>query len=419
MVIIIHYRKLIKSKIFINDMKSISDSVIELIIAIIIIIFVILVFFNVLKGLSYAGRPEAKFGYALAGSISFMVNPVAQGISDAATIANDVLIGVVAAVTVIGIVGGLKENYEENLQFINDYGINEEDVGKINLIFRDLDDEGSLATDEILSGVGSAYKKAFLNPLGGGLLGGIIGLDAASYILNNLAHSMQAPILYYLVPEGVVAVNLSDISDSQVNGMLNDLNKSYANNITQQGYCSNPTSSECQNLYATYIIAKYLFYTYGETLGQSVTISGNHNEYALLLYDYNSTYNVTLNDVLCMLEMMKYYNYIPLEVMYGDKVIENSTNNIACQVLSNVDPSIMLSNPQDSNNVYNKLLVVSYEIDNQTGSTSELSSTSDNPQPNDVIIIPANISLPNGIIVQYTYEGGNRAILLTSIAGES
>jgi hypothetical protein len=400
-------------------MKSISDSVIELIIAIIIIIFVILVFFNVLKGLSYAGRPEAKFGYALAGSISFMVNPVAQGISDAATIANDVLIGVVAAVTVIGIVGGLKENYEENLQFINDYGINEEDVGKINLIFRDLDDEGSLATDEILSGVGSAYKKAFLNPLGGGLLGGIIGLDAASYILNNLAHSMQAPILYYLVPEGVVAVNLSDISDSQVNGMLNDLNKSYANNITQQGYCSNPTSSECQNLYATYIIAKYLFYTYGETLGQSVTISGNHNEYALLLYDYNSTYNVTLNDVLCMLEMMKYYNYIPLEVMYGDKVIENSTNNIACQVLSNVDPSIMLSNPQDSNNVYNKLLVVSYEIDNQTGSTSELSSTSDNPQPNDVIIIPANISLPNGIIVQYTYEGGNRAILLTSIAGES
>jgi hypothetical protein len=400
-------------------MKSISDSVIELIIAIIIIIFVILVFFNVLKGLSYAGRPEAKFGYALAGSISFMVNPVAQGISDAATIANDVLIGVVAAVTVIGIVGGLKENYEENLQFLQDYGINEEDVGKINLIFRDLDDEGSLATDEILSGVGSAYKKAFLNPLGGGLLAGTIGLDVASYVLNNLAHSMQAPILYYLVPEGVVAVNLSDISDSQVNGMLNDLNKSYANNITQQGYCSNPTSSECQNLYATYIIAKYLFYTYGETLGQSVTISGNHNEYALLLYDYNSTYNVTLNDVLCMLEMMKYYNYIPLEVMYGDKVIENSTNNIACQVLSNVDPSIMLSNPQDSNNVYNKLLVVSYEIDNQTGSTSELSSTSGNPQPNDVIIIPANISLPNGIIVQYTYEGGNRAILLTSIAGES
>jgi len=400
-------------------MKSISDSVIELIIAIIIIIFVILVFFNVLKGLSYAGRPEAKFGYALAGSISFMVNPVAQGISDAATIANDVLIGVVAAVTVIGIVGGLKGNYEENLQFLEDYGINKEDVGTINLIFRDLNDEGSLATDEILSGVGSAYKKAFLNPLGGGLLAGTIGLDVASYVLNNLAHSMQAPILYYLVPEGVVAVNLSDISDSQVNGMLNDLNKSYANNITQQGYCSNPTSSECQNLYATYIIAKYLFYTYGETLGQSVTISGNHNEYALLLYDYNSTYNVTLNDVLCMLEMMKYYNYIPLEVMYGDKVIENSANNIACQVLSDVDPSIMLSNPQDSNNVYNKLLVVSYEIDNQTGSTSKLSSTSGNPQPKDVIIIPANILLPNGIIVQYTYEGGNRAILLTSIAGES
>jgi len=402
-------------------MKSISDSVIELVTAIIIIIFVILVFFNILKGLSYAGRPEAKFGYALAGSISFTINPVAQGISDAATIANDVLLGVVAAVTVVGIIGGIKANYDENVQFLIDSGLNEQeikDLGTSNLLFRDLDNGGDLATDTILSGVGSAYRKAFINPLGAGLLGGTIGLDVASYFLNNLAHSMQAPVLYYLVPEGVVALNLSDISDSQVNGMLNDLNESYANNIEQQGYCSNPTSSECQNLYATYLIAKYLFYTYGETLGQSVTIAGNHNEYALLLFDYNSTYNVTVNDVLCMLEMMEYYNQVPLEVMYGDKVIYNSYNNIACQVLSNIDPSLMSSNPQDSNNVYNKLLVNSYVV-NPDGSINENWSTSGNPEPNDVIIIPGSIPLPNGILIQYTYEGGNRAILLTSITGES
>ena len=404
-------------------MKSISDSVIELIIAIIIIIFVIIVFFNVLRGLSYAGRPEAKFGYALAGSISFMVNPVAQGISDAATIANDVLIGVIAVTTVVGIISGIKTNYDENIEFLESAGLNEQEIGelgKTNLLFKDLDEGGGYATDEIVSGVGSAYQKVFLNPLGAGLLAGTIGLDIASYFLNNLAHSMQAPILYYLVPEGVVALNLSDISDSQVNGMLNDLNESYANNIKQQGYCSNPTSSQCQNLYATYLIAKYLFYTYGETLGQSVTIAGNHNEYALLLFDYNSTYNVTLNDVLCMLEMMEYYNQVPLEVMYGNSsnVIESSSNNIACQILSNIDPNLMSSNPQDSNNVYNKLLVNSYVV-NPDGSINENWSTSGNPEPNDVIIIPGNISLPNGIIIQYTYEGGNRVILLTSITGES
>jgi hypothetical protein len=402
-------------------MKSISDSVIELIIAIIIIIFVILVFFNVLKGLSYAGRPEAKFGYALAGSISFMVNPVAQGISDAATIANDVLLGVIAVTTVAGIIGGIKANYDENIQFLEDIGLNEQEIkslGNTNLLFRDLDDGGGYAVDDIVSGVGNAYKKVFLNPLGGGLLAGTIGLDVASYFLNNLAHSMQAPVLYYLVPEGVVAVNLSDISDSQVNGMLNDLNESYANNIEQQGYCSNPTSSQCQNLYATYLIAKYLFYTYGETLGQSVTIAGNHNEYALLLFDYNSTYNVTLNDVLCMLGMMEYYNQVPLEVMYGNGTIYNSNSNIACQVLNDIDPSLMSSNPQDSNNVYNKLLVNSYEVE-QNGAPEKIGSTSNNPQPNDVVIIPGNISLPNGIIIQYTYEGGNRVIILTSMAGES
>jgi hypothetical protein len=403
-------------------MKSISDSVIEIIIAIIIIIFVILVFFNVLKGLSYVGRPEAKFGYALAGSISFMVNPVAQGISDAATIANDVLLGVIAVTTVAGIIGGIKANYDENIQFLEDIGLDEDEIkslGKTSLLFKDLDDGGGYAVDDIVSKVGSAYQKVFLNPLGGGLLAGTIGLDAASYILNNLAHSMQAPILYYLVPEGVVAVNLSDISDSQVNEMLNDLNESYANNIEQQRYCSNPTSSQCQNLYATYLIAKYLFYTYGETLGQSVVISGNHNEYALLLFDYNSTYSVTLNDVLCMLGMMEYYNQVPLEVMYGNGTIYNgNNNNIACQVLSNIDPSLMSSNPQDSNNLYNKLLVVSYEVE-QSGATNEIGSTSNNPQPNDVIIIPGNIPLPNGIIIQYTYEGGNRVIILTSLVGES
>jgi hypothetical protein len=119
-----------------------------------------------------------------------------------------------------------------------------------------------------------------------------------------------------------------------------------------------------------------------------------------------------------MLEMMEYYNNVPLDVMYGDNVIYNSYNNIACQVLNNVNSSLMSSSPQDSNNVYNKLLVVSYEV-NSGGTPNQLSSTSNNPSPNQVTIIPGNISLPNGIIIQYTYEGGNRVILLTSITGES
>ena len=402
-------------------MKSISDSVIELIIAIIIIIFVILVFFSVLRGLSYAGRPEAKFGYALAGSISFMVNPVAQGISDAAKIANDVLLGVIAVTTVAGILSGFKATYDENVQFLLDSGFSKEEIDEIPL--SDLltkNSNGDFPIDEIASGVGNAYKKVFLNPLGAGLVAGTIGLDVASYFLNNLAHSMQAPILYYLVPEGVVALNLSDISDSQVNEMLNDLNESFVNDVEQ--YCSNPTSSECQNLYATYLIAKYLFYTYGETLGQSVTIAGNHNEYAILLFDYNSNYEVTLNDVLCMLDMMEYYNQVPLEVMYGgDNVIASVGQNIACQALINYNKDnhnfLSTLSAQDSN-LYNELLVNSYEVD-QSGNTGDLSSTSNNPEPNQVIIIPNNIPLPNGIIIEYTYEGGNRVILLTSMVGES
>jgi len=398
-------------------MKSISDNVIELIIVIIIIIFVILVFFNVLKGLGYAGRPEAKFGYALSGSISFMVNPVAQGISDAATIANDVLIGIIAAATVAGMVKGVYENYNANIEYLESLGYSKEDINTFNLLFQDLQN-GGFALGTIAKDIIGTYRTVFLNPYGGGLLAGTIGLDLSSDALNNLAHAMQGPILYYLVPEGVVAVNLSNIGGSQINEMLNDLNQSYVNNIEQQQYCSNPTSSACQNLYATYLVAKYLFYTYGETLGQSVTIAGNHNEYALLLFDYNSTYNVTLNDVLCMLEMMKYYNYIPLEVMYGDNVTVNSNNNIACQVLSSVDPNAMSGNPQYSNNVYNKLLVNSFEV-NSSGKPNLLSSTSNNYPPNNITIIPGNLTLPNGIIIEYTYEGGNRAILLTSISGGS
>ncbi|WP_231433912.1 hypothetical protein [Candidatus Nanopusillus massiliensis] len=92
--------------------------------------------------------------------------------------------------------------------------------------------------------------------------------------------------------------------------------------------------------------------------------------------------------------MMKYYNYIPLEVMYGHKVIANSTNNIACQILSNVNSSLMSENPQDSNNVYNKLLVNSLEINNSSGKPYLLSSTKNNPSPNQVTIIPGNLTLP-------------------------
>jgi hypothetical protein len=344
-----------------------------------------------------------------------MINPVAQGVSDASTIANYVALGAVAVITAIGIYSGLKANYDENIEILESAGFSEEEINNIplkDLVFKDV--TGEVPIDDIAEGVGSAYKKVFLNPLGAGLLAGTIGLDVASYFLNNLAHAMQGPILYYLVPEGVVALNLSDIGSSQVNEMLNDLNQSYVKYV--RDYCNNPTSPECQNLYATYLVAKYLFYTYGETLGQSVTIAGNHNEYALLLFDYNSTYNVTLNDVLCMLEMMEYYNQVPLEVMYGDKVIKDSSNNVACQVLKSVDPSAMSSNPQYSK-IYNKLLVNSYKVD-QYGHVNSLSSTENNPLPNKVIIIPG-MALPNGIIIEYTYEGGNRVILLTSIAGES
>ena len=399
-------------------MKSVSDNVIELIIAIIIIIFVILVFFNVLKGLSYAGRPEAKFGYALSGSISFIVNPMAQGVSDASTIANYVVLGIIGVTTAIGIARGFYENYNENIEFLESLGYSKEEINSIksiNLLFTDLKN-GGFAAGNLVNGITNAYKKVFLNPFGGGLLAGTIGLDLSSQALNNLAHALQEPVLYYLVPEGVVAVNLSNIGGSQINEMLNDLNQSYANYIG--GDCiSDPTSSACQNLYATYLVAKYLFYTFGETLGQSVTIAGSHNEYVLLLVDYNSTYNVTLNDVLCMLGMMKYYNYIPLEVMYGDKVIANSNNNIACQVLNNVDPNAIPSNPQYSN-VYNKLLVSSYIVD-KDGNVVSQSSTENNPSPGQVIIIPGNMELPNGMIIQYTYEGGNRVIVLTSISGKS
>jgi len=397
-------------------MKSISDNVIELIVIIIILIFVIIVFFNVLKGLSYAGRPEAKFGYALAGSTSFMINPVAQGVSNAATIANDVLLGVIAVTTAIGIASGIKANYNQNIKILKSAGYAKENVGLGTLLFRDLG-TGGAPIKTIASSVGNAYKKVFLNPAGKGLLAGTIGLDLASYFLNNLAHAIQAPILYYLVPQGVIALNLSNIDNSEIRGMFKDLNQTYVEYIEKQGYCSNPTKQECQNLYATYLIAKYLFYTYGETLGQSVTITQNHNEYALILFDYNSKYDVTLNDVLCMLGMMKYYDYIPLEVMYGNNVIKNSNNNVACNILSSVNPSAMSSNPQTSN-VYNKLLINSYNV-TQSGAPSPISSTENNPSPDQVKIIPGNMRLPNGIIIQYTYEGGNRIIVLTSISGES
>jgi hypothetical protein len=397
-------------------MKSISDNVIELIVIIIILIFVIIVFFNVLKGLSYAGRPEAKFGYALAGSTSFMINPVAQGVSNAATIANDVLLGVIAVTTAIGIASGIKANYNQNIKILKSAGYAKESVGLGTLLFKEFG-TGKAPIKTIASNVGGTYKKVFLNPMGKGLLSGTIGLDLASYFLNNLAYAIQAPILYYLVPQGVIALNLSNIDNSEIRGMFKDLNQTYVEYIEKQGYCNNPTKQECQNLYATYLIAKYLFYTYGETLGQSVTVTQNHNEYALILFDYNSKYDVTLNDVLCMLEMMKYYDYIPLEVMYGNNVIKTNNNNVACNILSSVNPSAMSSNPQTSN-VYNKLLINSYRV-GQDGSVSTISLTENNPSPDQVKIIPGNMRLPNGIIIQYTYEGGNRVIVLTAISGES
>ncbi|WP_231433911.1 hypothetical protein [Candidatus Nanopusillus massiliensis] len=104
-----------------------------------------------------------------------------------------------------------------------------------DLLFEDLQNGGS-ALGPIAKDVINSYRTVFLNPLGGGLLFGTIGLDLSSESLNNLAHALQGPILYYLVSEGLVVVNLSNIGGSQINEMLNDLNQSYVNNIEQQQF---------------------------------------------------------------------------------------------------------------------------------------------------------------------------------------
>jgi hypothetical protein len=413
--------------------RGISGEIIKIIIIIIVFIFIIYVLFLMLKAASYSGRPQAKFAYALAGSIDFLVNKPAQISQSIGSIGLYISAGIAIAAFVVG---GSRSALAAEAKSL-----------AASQSARVIEGEASSAFFNFFNRLGRAIKnnpEAFAsggakgigyllgNPVYQGLLGGSLLLYFGGSITNTIASDIQKPILYYLAPEGVILVNLSSISEQKLQHMYKDLNNTFAQYI-QKNYCSNTQSSSCQSIYLTYLIAKYLYNTWGETLGQSVSIAGTHNEYIIFYLSDSKIDDVTQEGVLCMLGMMNYYGRSPLQQMYGIELTDllkklRPDGDIVCNIASEVLYGYSWTNQvsgSDANSVgidkiddiARKVVFVSYQL---SGDNINPLSCTNNPG-NCNIIVPKeyNNIVTNSGFVQFTYEGGSHGIIVTSLFGNN
>ena len=309
-----------------GDESIITRVIIPILVFIIIIIFL----FFLLKAASYSGRLSAKFGYTLAGSVSLLVNKPAQISQSVGTDGIAIAAGVIAAAAAIGTAVALFKGSESPVSTeIEDWqpcstALFCDENGEPVVIDWDkalgIDDSGSSISipQTLYSAFTTGGKDAVLTVLGNPLFDQFLGTSIALYgigtLMNTIASEIQQPILNYLAPEGVIFIAFPP-SPSDINAMYNDLNQTFVKQI--ENYCQNPASSECENIYLTYLVAKYLYYTWGETLGQSVVIAGSHNEYFIGYVNYSSNYSLTEEGVLCMLGMMNYFGQSPLKQMFN------------------------------------------------------------------------------------------------------
>ncbi|BBL45221.1 hypothetical protein MJ1_0042 [Nanobdella aerobiophila] len=371
--------------------KGVSDSVISLIVVIIVFIFILLILFNSLRAVSYSGRPQAKFAYALSGSVSFLVDKPSQVVSSIGTDGLIIAGGIIAAAAIVG--GAIAaHNAEEDENLFNVFSAG--------------------AAGSIKSVLGNTAFEAFT--------GASAGLLITGDVFNSIASNIQQPILYYLALLDEQSVNLTELNSQDYVSMYQNLNSTYANYIEKKYSCeSQPTSTQCENLYLTYRIAQDLYYTYGETLGQSVAIAGAHNEYFLAFFNYNDTEdknqaNITLNEVLCMLYMMDYYNVNPFNQMYGSQDINNLDPNentdLACNITATVNNQLQFSGSGLPQNIQSMVAADSATLD--TSDTSNGGQISLINYPN--IIVQPQGSLTSGYIM-FTYDGGTQAIIISSL----
>ncbi|MGC9132909.1 MAG: hypothetical protein ACP5GJ_00685 [Nanopusillaceae archaeon] len=425
--------------------KGISGEIIKIIVIVIVFIFLFLVLFNILKAASYSGRLQAKFAYALSGSVSFLVNKPAQFTHSLATDAGEIYLGGMAAVATIGMIAAVLSHNpsaaEEAAQMEKEAGQSAEILEEGQMAQKGVESwynkysnlESSSNNYETLKslakGAANALRKVYGNPIAIGIGSGIgsAWFLSSSYITNGIAGGIQGPILYYLAPEGVIFVDFNN--QQQISYILdemdNDLNKSFVNEINSN--CNNNYNSpSCENIIMTYLIAKYLYYTWGETLGQSVAIAGTHNEYFIAFMNYDSSYNVTQEGVLCMLGMMNYYGTSPLKQMYENNLSSllneiNYDGDIVCQIAGNV-LDISLPSPSEAcgtgdANIPDKITQMdvfeSYVVENNQLQQYNCGKI---PEDYNVLINATSSSYYSGYI-QYTYDGGTQGVIVSIVFG--
>ncbi|MGC9079566.1 MAG: hypothetical protein ACP5G1_02390 [Nanopusillaceae archaeon] len=400
--------------------RAVSDDVIRLILIIIIFIVLLIILFNFFKALSYSGRLQAKFAYALSGTVDFLVVKPAQITQSVGQIGLYITAGILLAAVVIGGISAVRSKstgYIEALEFARE----ELQAGRISKeqykkyaekILGKVEEESTLYKFSTGAKEGITYVVG--NPYFQQLALTSAGLYVLGSVLNQVAKMIQGPLLYYLVPVGIVATNTTSIDPRDINRMYRDLNQTYVDKIEKTYKCSsNPTKSECQTIFLTYLIAKYLYNTFGETLGQAVSIAGVHTHYSITYLDYRGK-EISLSSVFCMLYMMNYYDKNPFKQMYRTDIEKVADDSLVCNLLD-------LNNVGSCNNggsvpdPINKMLYTqSYKVtdtDVQEYSLQKDAGCS-------TIIVPE--SKQSGIIgyIVYTYEGGSHSIFVTSFFQE-
>ncbi|GEM_PF-2315574 len=401
--------------------KASTGSIMKFILVIIVFVFIILILFNLIKASSYSGRFSAKLAYSLSGAASFIVDKSTAATNTVSTVGEYVFLSTAGLLATVGAIKGYKTYVQLNKIAKGEAIADKIVVADQEWIIKKSIQEGAKASYQLLS-----KKPVYMSLIAGAGLW--IGGNVFSAMLNNLASSIQDPILYYLVPNEVYIIDMSQLEKKDIDAMLREINEDYRRYI-KNNVCdpNNPASPECQNLYLTYLIAKSYYFTYGETLGQSVTTTKNHVHYTIIYDNYDAGKSdinkkaIRTSSVLCMLYMMEFKGLNPYNKMFSSKDAifyqgKPLDNTLSCEILYNVlktkGRNANTDNVKDVEDEINRRLVIATAI----ASGDDIKELPDNKGKS---IIESYIIKPEGGrykgIIYVIYSGGANVIYISSI----
>ncbi|MEM4772953.1 MAG: hypothetical protein QW648_03010 [Nanoarchaeales archaeon] len=252
-------------------MRTLSTpTLLRLVLSIISFAFIITILYYVFKSVGYSGRWNCKLAYAIAAPLGLFMDKN-TAIKNA---------GLVTAVTAAAVLGATIAAYA---------------IGKKYNYPSLMNTARNLLTNKY-------YQTAITGAITTG-----ISLYALGNVVNSALSHLQKPIVKNMCKASTINIDINKWDDLYLDKCIYDIKKEIKN-ITKRGWVDqyfgvNARRDKKIKLCLAYQIAKYIIYSFGETIGLNVNMPFAHTHYVILLKS-SEQLSLSVADIITIFDLI-------------------------------------------------------------------------------------------------------------------